>query len=89
LINSEIHNISTSHSSNLHLPSANLDIYPKRVPKRVDYSGVKIFNSLLFNIKKFSNNLRTFKSVLKHLLQLNSFYSLAEYYNNNSKFVWY
>jgi len=29
LINSEIHNINTRHSANLHLLSANLDIYQK------------------------------------------------------------
>jgi hypothetical protein len=49
LISPEIHNISTRHSSNLHLPLANLDIYQKGVY----YSGIKIFNSLPFNIKTF------------------------------------
>jgi hypothetical protein len=42
LINSEIHNINTRHSANLHVPSANLDIYQKRVY----YPGIKIFNPL-------------------------------------------
>jgi len=46
LINSEIHNINTRHSTNLHLPSANLGIYHKRVY----YPGIKIFNSLPFSI---------------------------------------
>ena len=50
LINSEIHNINTRHSSNLHLSSANLDIYQEGVY----CSGSKVFNSLSFNIKKFS-----------------------------------
>jgi len=70
LINSEIHNVNTRHSSKLHLPSAKLDIYQKGVY----YSGIKIFNSLPLNIKKFSDNPRTFKSALKHFLFTNSFY---------------
>lgn len=75
----EIHNINTRPSSNLQFPSINLDIY-----QREDYcSGIKILNGLPFNIKKFSDNPRTFKSVLK-ILYVNSFYSLDENYNNNS-----
>jgi hypothetical protein len=80
-INSEIHNINTRHISNLHLPSTNLDIYQKGV----HYSGIKIFNSLIFTIKNFSDNKRTFKSALQHFLYMNSFYSLDEYYNKNRK----
>jgi hypothetical protein len=72
LINSEIHNINIRHISNLLLPLGNSGIYQKGVY----YSDIKIFNSLPFNIKKFSNNLRTFKSALKHFLYMNSFYSL-------------
>ena len=62
LMNSEIHNINTRHSSILHLCSANLDVYQKGVY----HSGIKIFDSLPLNIKKFSDNLRTFKSALKN-----------------------
>jgi hypothetical protein len=48
-INSEVHNINTRHSSNFHLPSANLDIYHNGIY----YSGIKkIFNCLSFSIKK-------------------------------------
>jgi len=49
LINPEIHNTSTRHSSNFHLLLANLDIYQKEVY----YSGIKIFNSPPFDIKTF------------------------------------
>jgi hypothetical protein len=77
------YNIHTRHSSNLHLSSTNLNIYQKGVY----YSGIKVFNSLPFNIKKFSNNLRSFKSAVKHFLHMYSFYSLDEYYNNSSKYV--
>jgi hypothetical protein len=81
LINSEINNTNTRHISNLHLPSANLDIYQTGV----HYSGTKICNSLTFTIKKFSNNPRTFKSALKQCLHMKSFYSLDKYYNKNRK----
>jgi len=80
-INSEIHNINTRQNSNFHLTSANLDIYQK-----VAYcSGSKVFNSLPFNVKKFSNNPRSFKTAVKQFLCMNYFYSLDKYYNNNSK----
>jgi hypothetical protein len=61
LINSEIHNTSTHarHSSNLHLPSANLDIYQREVY----YSSIKVFNSLTFNTTNISDNPRTFKII--------------------------
>ena len=72
MLNSEIHNINIRHILNLLLPLENLGIYQKGVY----YSGIKIFNSLPHNIKKFSNNLRTFKSALKRFLYVNSFYSL-------------
>ena len=81
LINSEIHNISTRHSSNFHLTSANLDIYQKGAY----FLGSKVFNSLPFNVEKFFDNLRSFKSAVKQLLCMNSFYSLDKYCNNNSK----
>jgi hypothetical protein len=50
-------------------------------------SGIKIFNNLPVNIKKFYNNPRTFKNVLKHFLYMNSFCSFNEYHNNSKK-VW-
>jgi hypothetical protein len=58
LINSDICNINTRHSSNHLLPLANLGIYQKGVY----YSGIKIFNSCPINIKKFSVNPRIFKN---------------------------
>ena len=59
--NSEVHNINTRHTSNLHLPRAHLNIYQKRVY----YSGIKIFNSLPQGIKTYTDNPRTFKKQLK------------------------
>jgi hypothetical protein len=70
--NSEIHNINTRHTSNLHLPTAHLNIYQKGVY----YSGIKIFISLPRDIKTYIDNPRTFKKAVKKFLYTNSFYSL-------------
>jgi len=78
--NSETHNINTRHTSNLHSPVTHLNIYQKGVY----YSGIKIFNSLLQDIKTYIDNTRTFKKAVKKFLHTNSFYSLNEYYDNNN-----
>jgi hypothetical protein len=63
IINSEKHNINTRHTSNLNLPRAHLNIYQKGVY----YLGIKIFNSLSWDIKTYSDISRTFKKVVKNL----------------------
>ena len=47
-VNSEIHGLNITKNSNLHQPQANLSLYQKGAY----YSGIKVFNSLPFNIKK-------------------------------------
>jgi len=59
--NSEIHNINTRHTSNLHLPKAHLNIYQNGVY----YSSIRIFNSLPLDIKTCNDNPRTFKKAVK------------------------
>jgi len=59
--NSEIHNINTRHTSNLHLPRGHLNIYQKGVY----HSGIKIFSSLPQDIKTYIDNSRTFKKAVK------------------------
>ena len=59
--NSEIHNINTRHTSNLHLPRAHLNIYQRGVY----YSGINIFNSLPQDIKTHIDNPKTFKKAVK------------------------
>jgi hypothetical protein len=70
--NPETHNINTRHTSNLHLPWTHLDIYQRGVY----YSGIKIFNSLPWDNKTYTDNPRTFKKAVKKFLYTNSFYSL-------------
>ena len=55
--NSEIHNINTRHTSNLHLPRAHCNIYQRGVY----YSGIEIFSNLPQNIKTYIDKPRTFK----------------------------
>ena len=59
--NSEIHNINTRHTSNLHLPRAHSNIYQNGVY----YSDIKIFNSLPRDIKTYIDNPKTFKKAVK------------------------
>ena len=58
--NSEIHNINTWFSSDLHTPTANLTIFQK-VPF---YFGIKVFNYLPTSIKNISHDIYQFRSVL-------------------------
>jgi hypothetical protein len=77
--NSEIHNINTRFSSDLHTPTANLTTFQKGP----FYFGIKVFNHLPTSIKKTSHDINQFRSVLKSILLINSFYS-EEYFAWNS-----
>jgi len=78
--NSEIHNINTRFSSDLHTPTANLTTFRKGP----FYFGIKVFNRLPTNIKNMSHDINQFRSVLKSFLLINLFYSLQEYFVWNS-----
>ena len=80
--NSEIHNINTRHTSNIHPPRAHLNIYQKGVY----YSGTKIFNSLPRDTNTCTDNPKTLKKAVKNFLYTKSFHSLSEYYNNNTRY---
>jgi len=73
--NQEIHNITTRSNTNLHPPVCNLTVSQRGVY----YSGIKLFNHLPLKIKSLSNEIKLFKSDLKRLLNLHSFYSVEEY----------
>ena len=78
--NSEIHNLHTRFTNNLHLPSTNLTM----VQKGVLYSGSKIFNYLPLQIKNHSGDLKSFKRKLKNFLIDHTLYSLDESYHLTS-----
>jgi len=67
--NIELHKINTRQKQDLHVPSVNLT----KVQKGVYYSGITLFNSLPFGIKKVTHNTNKFKHVLKKFLIKNSF----------------
>jgi hypothetical protein len=75
--NNETHKYGTGQLHNRHHPPANL----KKYQTGVFYMGVKIFNTLHTYIKKESNDIKKFESLLKKFLLKNSFYSLDEFYN--------
>jgi hypothetical protein len=76
-MNSEIHNISTRNKSNLHLPISNLSVYQKGTY----YTGIRVFNSVLSQIKELFHNRNQFKRALKNFLYFHSFYNLDEYFS--------
>ena len=78
--NSEIHNINTGCSSDLHIPTTNLTTFQKGP----FYFGIKVFNHLPTSIKNTSNDKNQFRSVLKSFLLIKSFYLLEEYFAWNS-----
>ena len=57
MTNSENYSMRTIHSSDLHLPQIKLAIFQNGVY----FSGVKIFNNLLSDIKNIFGNFKRFK----------------------------
>ena len=78
-VRSEIHNINTRFSSELHTPTANL----KTFQKGPFYFGIKVFNHLRTSIRNTSHDINQFRSVLKSFFLIVSFYS-EEYFAWNS-----
>jgi len=77
--NTNFHSIDTRHKNDLHLPSAQLKVFQRGV----FFSGIKAYNHLPMNIKELSCDMKRFKPALKAFFQINSFYSLEEYFNFN------
>jgi len=70
-LNSEIHDVNTRFSSDLHIPTANLTNFQKGP----FYFGIKVFNHHPTSIQNTSHAINQFRSVLKSFLLTNSFYS--------------
>jgi hypothetical protein len=64
--NSDMYEIVTRNSSNLHLPLSNLTLFQKGP----QYFGIKVFNSLPSNIKQLSTNKNQFNNGLLQFLHL-------------------
>jgi hypothetical protein len=80
LASSEIHDKNTRCNHNLHLPSTNSTLFQKGVL----YSGRKMYNHLLLNIKMLSKDAKQFKSTLRSYLIEHIFYGLDECYKLTS-----
>ena len=78
--NLEMHGISTRFNSDLHLPLTILTL----CQKGFFYSGSRIFNQLLPNIKDLFNNRKRFTSAVKKYLLENCYCTLEEYFNSNA-----
>jgi hypothetical protein len=77
--NQEIHSINTRCNINLHPSVCNSTVFQKGV----NFSGIKLLNHLPLNIKSLPNDIKSFKSALKRFLNLNSFYSVEEYFRHS------
>ena len=73
--NSQLRNIKTMNNSTLFRPSSHLTIYQKGPL----YFGIKVSNKLPSQIKNLSSNVKQFNN----FLQLQSFYTVVEYFYQN------
>jgi len=72
-LNSEIHNINSIFSSDLHTPTTNLTTFQKYP----FYFGIKVFNYFPTSIKNTAHDINQFRSVLESYLLINLLYSLS------------
>jgi hypothetical protein len=75
LTNNNIHHINTRKVGMLHVSSVRLSL----AKRGMLYSSIKVFNKLPKNIRKMSDNVKIFKSMLRSFLASSAFYSLDEY----------
>jgi hypothetical protein len=77
--NHDAHNLQTRHRNDLHLPTSTLTLYQKGVY----YSGIKLFNNLLRNIKEIVGSRKQFKIALRRYLVTHCIYEMEERYQVN------
>jgi hypothetical protein len=77
--NHDAHNLQTRHRNYLYLPTSTLTLYQKGGY----YTGIKLFNNLLRNIKEIVGSPKQFKIALRIYLVTHCFYDLEEYYQVN------
>jgi hypothetical protein len=69
--------------TNFFQPMTNL----RMCQKGLCYSGIKIYNNLLLDIKKLSGNVKLFKEVLKKLLIKESYYTVGRIFLLYNKII--
>jgi hypothetical protein len=74
------HCIKTRQNDQLHKPFVSLSC----IQKGVTYSSIRIFNALPVSLVKLKTDKSKFKNVLKRFLMYHSFYTLEEFFSNNS-----
>jgi hypothetical protein len=77
ITNFDRHSIQTTQRDNLHVPSASLTAFQKGVY----FSGVKIFNRLLAELKQLLSSPKQFKTAVRRYLASHCFYTLNECIN--------
>jgi hypothetical protein len=77
----EIHRKNTRNNLDFYVTTTNLTI----CQKGIYYMGQKNFNSLPSDIKDKIDNGREFKRLIRNFVYCNSFYSLEEYFNYETK----
>jgi hypothetical protein len=78
--NSSAHCIKTRQNDQLHKPSVALSC----IQKGVRYSSTKSFNELPVSLVKLKTGKSRFKNALMRFLMYHSFYTLEEFFSNNS-----
>jgi hypothetical protein len=76
MANSEVYDVDTRQHLKLHQPLSNLT----KCQTGVYYLGIKVFSMLPSYMKQESNRPKRFKLILKKFLNINSFYSIEEYF---------
>jgi hypothetical protein len=79
--NTNFHSANTRYKNDLQLPSGSLKIFQKGVL----YSGAKSYNYFPIKMKKLSHYIKRFKPAFRTFFQINSFYTVKEYFNINSQ----
>ena len=78
--NTSFHSVNTRYKNDLHLPSAHLKIFQKGS----SFFRSKGLQSLTTKMKELSHDIKRFKPALRTFFQVNSFYSIEEYFNYDS-----
>jgi hypothetical protein len=83
--NFDIRGRNTRYGSDFHYPVSNLALYQKSTY----FLGLKVFNSLPFDIKDKVHDIKEFKRLIKNFLYCNTFCTLEEYFNHKKLIIYH